>query len=250
MHTNLCDGKNTIKEMIEASIDLGCEEIGFSGHSYLKFDPDWTMSPSSACEYRSTLRTMQKKYGDKISIKIGVEQDFMSATEELPLYDYVIGGVHCLEKNGKYISVDESAKRQLKAIEEVYDGDAMAFAEDYFDTVAKIYDRTRCNIIAHFDLINKFGLIDTDNPRYIAAEKKAFDTLIKTPAIFEINTGAISRGYADEPYPNKRVLGYLSAHNAKVILSSDSHSVDTILFGFDKAEALAESYGLEILRKI
>ena len=51
---------------------------------------------------------------------------------------------------------------------------------------------------------------------------------------FEINTGAISRGYQDNPYPSETVIKMIKERGGKFILNSDSHSVDTIAFEFDK----------------
>ena len=156
MHTTFCDGSNTPEERVEAALRAGCSEIGFSGHSWLDFDPDWTMSPEAADRYRSCVRELAARYEDRLRILCGVEQDYCSSPEELGLYDYVIGGVHCVFKDGHYISVDADARGLRAGIEEYYDGDASAFAEDYFEMVGDLYEKTRCQVIAHFDLLTKF----------------------------------------------------------------------------------------------
>lgn len=243
-HTTFCDGNNTAEEMVLAAIDAGCTELGFSGHSYLAFDDSWTMSPEKAEAYRRTVAELKHKYASQICLRLGIEQDYCSDTAELPLYEYVIGAVHCVFKDGNYVSVDASADELKYGIEKYYNGDDMAFAEDYFALVGDVYDKTKCDIIAHFDLLTKFGTIDTENPRYIAAEQKAFEKLMLTPAIFEINTGAVSRGYTDKPYPCERVLKVLGEAGKRVIISSDAHSCDTLLFGFEEAKRLCEKYKL------
>lgn len=245
-HTTFCDGNNTVEEMVLAAIGAGCGELGFSGHSYLDFDASWTMTPEKAEAYRRTVADLKRKYASKISLRLGIEQDYCSDTAELALYDYVIGAVHCVFKDGNYISVDASADILKEGVDRYYAGDMIAFAEDYFALVGDVYEKTKCDIIAHFDLLTKFGIIDTEDSRYIAAEQSALKKLIDTPAVFEINTGAISRGFTDKPYPNERVMARLADVGKEVILSSDSHSTDTILFGFDAARALCKKYGLKI----
>jgi len=249
-HTLFCDGNNSVEEMVIAAIELGCPELGFSGHSFLDIDPDWTMTNEKSKQYRKTVLEMKEKYKDRISIRLGIEQDFFSETDELPLYEYVIGAVHCLVKDGIYVSVDASKELQEKGIEEAFGGDKMAFAEDYFDLVSKVYDKTKCDIVAHFDLLTKFGIIDTNDERYIKAERKAIEALIETPSIIELNSGAISRGYTDKPYPNERVLEILGKAKKEVILSSDSHAVDTITFGFEDMMKLVKKYNLNLVDKI
>ncbi|MDD6807843.1 MAG: histidinol-phosphatase [Oscillospiraceae bacterium] len=249
-HTIFCDGENSVEDMIIAAIELGCPELGFSGHSFLSIDPDWTMTKEQSKQYRKTVLEMKKKYESKINVRLGIEQDYFSDTEELELYEYVIGAVHCIIKDGVYVSVDASKELQEDAINKVYNGDKMAFVEDYFNLVSKVYDKTKCNIIAHFDLLNKFGLFDQNDERYIHAENMALEALIETPSFFELNTGGIARGYTTEPYPNERVLKILGMSQKPVILSSDTHSKDTITFGFDNMLKLVEKYNLKLIDKI
>ena len=70
------------------------------------------------------------------------------------------------------------------------------------------------------------------HPRYVKAWQDAADVLLKTGKPFEINTGAISRGYRTEAYPSKEIRDYIRAHGGKLILSSDSHQKDTIAYRF------------------
>ena len=97
---------------------------------------------------------------------------------------------------------------------------------------------TKCDIIGHFDLITKFieqdAGFDVRHPRYVKAWQAAADMLLKTGRPFEINTGAMSRGYRTEPYPAREIRNYIRAHGGKLILSSDSHQKDTIAHRFSE----------------
>ena len=42
-HTTFCDGKNSAEEMTLAAINAGFVSLGFSGHSPMYYDADWTM---------------------------------------------------------------------------------------------------------------------------------------------------------------------------------------------------------------
>ena len=61
--------------------------------------------------------------------------------------------------------------------------------------------------------------------------------------IFEINTGAISRGYRTAPYPAPFLLEAIRQKGGRVCITSDSHSADTIVHAFPHAAALAEAAG-------
>ena len=235
-HTCFCDGKNTPEEMVLEAIRLGCKELGFSGHSYTPFDGSFCMSKESTLAYIEAVRAVQENYGDKIKIFLGIEQDYHSpaSTEG---YDYIIGSVHYVEKGGVHLSVDESKQTQIDIVEQYYGGDFYGFAEDYYELVADVYHKTKCHIIGHFDLIAKFNrdgdLFDQDHTRYRAAAQNALNALLDTPAILEVNTGAMSRGYTAEPYPPQSILCQWLAAGKEIIFSSDCHSKDHILYGYD-----------------
>lgn len=233
-HTTFCDGKNTPEEMVQEAIRLGCPAIGFSGHSYTSFDESYCMSKEGTNEYKACIRSLQKKYAGKIRILLGVEQDYYSE-EPTDDYDYVIGAVHYVKKGKVYLPIDESAERQIEIVNRYYGGDFYGFVEDYFVNVADLYQKTRCNIIAHFDLVTKFNekgaLFDTENPRYRASAVTALEKLMMCPVAFEINTGAMARGYRTEPYPERWVIQMLLRSRITVMQNSDAHSKEHLLYG-------------------
>lgn len=233
-HTIYCDGKNTPEEMVLEAIRLGCPEIGFSGHSYTAFEDVCCMTPKGTGEYKECVRKLQKKYAGRIRIWLGVEQDYYSE-EPTEDYDYVIGSVHYVKKDGEYLTVDGSGDTQKDIVRRHYQGDFYAFIEDYYTIVADVYNKTKCDIIGHFDLITKFNekgvLFDTSHPRYRAAAGRALDALMKTPAAFEINTGAIARGYRTQPYPEEWILERLRKNGVRICRNSDAHAKEFLLFG-------------------
>lgn len=243
-HTCFCDGKNTPEELVLEAIRLGCPEIGLSGHIHTVFDSSFCMSKESTRAYVDAVRAARKTYGDQIKIWLGVEQDYY-AQESTQGYDYVIGAVHYVKKDGCYLPVDESKECQIANAERFYNGDFYGFVEDYYTAIADVYRKTGCQIIGHFDLIAKFNrdqdLFDPQHPRYQAAAQKALDALMDTPAVLEVNTGAIARGYTAEPYPAKDILHRWLAAGKKTVFSSDCHSAEQLLFGYDIYEAYVQA---------
>ena len=232
MHTTWSDGKNTPDEMVREAIRLGLETVGISDHS--SGDPvGMTLEASAA--YKAEIAQLKAKYAGKIRVLCGLERDFL--TDDFGDYDYTIGSVHWLRMpDGHSVSIDWTAEKQREGIEKYFGGDPYALAEAYYDTEAKVAEVTKCDIIGHFDLITKFNeldlLYDIHHPRYVKAWKKAADALLKAGKPFEINTGAMSRGYRTSPYPDREICMYLLEHGGKLIFSSDSHAKETIAFGF------------------
>lgn len=247
-HTDFSDGKNTAEEMVLAAIEKGFHSIGISDHSYVFNGDDWCMLPHRMEEYLSTIKELKEKYAAQIKVYAGLEQDALSDPVPHGL-DYYIGSVHLLKKGDHYLELDNTRELLWDGLQTCYGGDCDALAEDYFALVASYAKDDNVAFIGHFDLITKFDEkyppIFLPTPRYTAAWKQAAEELLRAGKIFEINTGALFRGLKTQPYPCKEILKFLGEHKAKVIVSSDSHSVDSIDGCFDRAEELIQTYGLQ-----
>lgn len=234
-HTILCDGKDEPEALVQEALRLGCPALGFSGHSYAPYDRAYCMSPEGTEEYKAVIHRLRVKYAGRIRIYLGVEQDFYSPSSTAG-YDYVIGSVHYLYKDGVYLPVDASRDGQEQAVRQHYGGDWYALAEDYFAAVSRVYEQTHCQVVGHFDLLTKFNegdaLFSTAHPRYRRAALRALDALAAAPVVFEINTGAMARGYRTEPYPAQWIAAELRHRGIKRILSSDCHDKSNLLYGF------------------
>jgi len=79
----------------------------------------------------------------------------------------------------------------------------------------------------------------------VTAALDAMDALVSAGKIFEVNTGAISRGWRTAPYPSRWALEQLKRRSARVTISSDSHSTDTVDCAFGQAQALLRACGFE-----
>ena len=252
-HSTFCDGANTPEEIILQAIKSGCPSIGFTSHSPMPFQTDWCMSESDERAYRFYIRELKEKYCGQINVYLGIELDYYSQTE-VNEYDYVIRSAHFIQKNGHFLPIDESKSSQLKTVAEYYDGDFSSFYQDYYSVMSRIAVDCRCDIIGHFDLITKFNegdqLFDTCSDKYKTCVYNALDAIFATassPLVFELNTGAISRGYRSAPYPSSDILKYISenyGNNCAFIVTSDAHNAENLLFNFETASALISQYGL------
>lgn len=251
-HSTYSDGKSTLEEMVCSAIEKGCAEIGFSDHAPMEFRCDWSARAEKIECYKQEVKALQEKYKGKIKIFLGIEQDYYSTPAEG--YDYIIGSVHFVYKDGEYIPVDISAEEVKGYIDRLYGGDVYGYCEDYFKLVKDIYKVTKCQIIGHFDLVTKFNermpIIDITHPRYVKAVDDALAELLKTDAIFEVNTGAISRGYRTSPYPDDRTLDIISKSGKKLVITSDTHHKDTVTFNFAEQEKRLSEKGYDYIKSL
>ena len=250
MHTTYSDGKDTPSDMLDCAVQKGLKIVGISDHSYTFFDESYCIGKNCVEEYLSMLSDLKAKC--KVTVYAGIEQDYYS-TCPTDRFDYVIGSVHyirlpingrpvpegCLEYSGYvYIPVDESPGILSRACETFYGGDIYKLIEDYYLTEGDVINRTKADIIGHFDLISKFNedcsLFDPSDERYVKAWQKAALRLLDSGAVFEINTGAISRGVRTSPYPSAEIIEFIKENNGRFLFSSDAHSKENIAFGFEQ----------------
>ena len=243
-HTAFCDGKNTPEEMVQAAIALGMDSLGFSGHAPMEPPGDWTMTGVPA--YRREIQRLREAYAGQLEIFLGLEMDFDSPPQPGP-WDYVIGSVHQVQKDGAFLAVDDSEEVFAENVKACYGGDWYSFAEDYFRLVGEVPEKTGGQIVGHFDLITKFNegdkLFDTSHPRYVNAALEALDRLAGRGVICEINTGAMSRGYRSAPYPAPALLRAMRERDIPICITSDCHDRANLLCAFPQAAELARSCG-------
>lgn len=245
-HTVYCDGQNTPEELVLAAIEKGCASIGFSGHSYTFFDTSYCMSQENTKKYIGDIRRLQNVYADKITILLGIEQDYFSKEHTAP-YQFIIGSVHYVFKDGAYIPVDESEAITREIVARYYGGDYYKFVRDYYALVADVHKKTKAGIVGHFDLVTKFNrenrLFSEEDPRYKTAALEALKALAEAGAVLEVNTGAMYRGYLDRPYPSPFLLKAAKEFGCQVILSSDSHDIPSLCFAFPEMLELLKHCG-------
>ena len=252
-HTTYCDGKLTAEEMVRAAIEKGCGSIGFSEHSYVPFDFDYSMTPELTREYFREIRSLKDKYRGVIDVFLGIEQDMFSEGPTDGL-DYIIGTAHYIKCGGGYETVDAGVGNLKRITREFFGGDVYAAAEAYYATAAELVRITGADIVGHFDLVAKYNIdkcvFDDDDPRYIKAALGAMDAILADCRLFEVNTGAMYRIGKTEPYPSGSLLRELRARGGEVILSSDSHDAQSLCHMFGDMRELLKACGFKYLKRL
>ena len=247
-HTNFCDGKCSIEEMVIGAINKGFDTLGISPHAHAPFDKKTTglLKPQ---EFSCEIERLRAKYSGKIDILKGIELDYFG--EKTIDTDYVIGSVHYIFENGEYFCFDSGRDNALAYIDKRFKSDRYEFARLYYSLVSEMVKKLQPDIIGHFDVLTKFNannrILDEDSPNYRnIALGCAEEVLSVAPySVFEVNTHAMYRGYKDVPYPNGFILKYICEHNGRIMLSSDSHNVESIGYKFDELISYVRSLGFK-----
>lgn len=243
LHTNFCDGKNTPEEMVLKAIELNFVSLGFSGHGNSVYDPV-CMTQEKELLYRAEVLRLKEIYADKLEILLGVEHEAIAPYPNYP-YEFMIESVHNILKDGTQYYIDYDFDHMMEAVNAY--GDVYKYCEAYFGTCEKAYSRTPAQIAGHLDLVTKFNeqhpIIDETDPRYLEPAMAALEAGVKKGLIFEINTGAISRGYRTAPYPAPVFLKRLKELGAMVMINSDCHDAAYLNCNYENARQLLLSHG-------
>ena len=227
-HSTFCDGKNTPEEIILAAIQKGFSSIGFSGHGYTPYDLRYCMKDTEA--FIAEILKIKDVYGKEIEIYLGSEEDAFSPVAR-SRFEYIIGSSHYYYVNGEYLPIDSSFGHFQKCYE-AFGGDTVKMAETYYESFCSYINKRKPDVIGHFDLITKFDELDSPyfshDPKYREIAKKYLLEAMKSDSIFEVNTGAITRGYRHTPYPSEELLHLIRKSGGRIMLSSDSHAAETI----------------------
>ena len=241
MHTPLCGhAKGAPEEYVKQAIKVGLKEIGFADHAPMvnKPLPGITMSFDELPKYHAMIEDVQKRFASQISIKLGLEADFIpgyesktkSIIEGYP-YDYVIGSVHFIDD----WAFDDPATREywkVHDVDEVYC--------KYYELLRQSAKTGFYQIIGHCDLPKKFGSRPTiDLTDDIKATAKVFKD---SGVAVEINTSGAHKPIG-EMFPALNCLKIYCKTGVPLTFGSDAHDPKHVGRDFDKAVDLAQAAG-------
>jgi len=241
IHTKMCGHANgEMEEYVESAIKNGLTEMGFSDHFPLfHIEPgDLSMKMEDFPLYIKKVKEMQEKYKDKITIRLGCEVEY-SADIEKPTkemlskynFDYLLGSTHFL---GMWIfdHPDHKDEFEKRDVYEIY--------SNYFTGLEKMISSRMFDIVAHIDLIKKFGYRPSRPLEEIYS--KIAKAINNSSMAIEINTSGL-RKPVKEMYPAAQLLKICFETNIPVTLGSDAHKPEEVTRDFDKAVLLIKNAG-------
>lgn len=247
-HSTYCDGRDTPREMVEIALQKGFQSIGFSGHSYMYYVPEHRMSREGMEAYFREIQELKAEYAGKIKIFCGIEYDIYSDLD-ISAYDYAIGSVHYLRKRGGCIDFDRPADWVADIIQKDFAGDGMAYAHQYYEELSDLPQYGKFDIVGHFDLIAKHAetrdFFDCNSKEYLSCAFDAARALAGKIPYFEVNTGAIARGYRTTPYPAIPIIMELKRLGFGPVITSDCHDGRMLDCCFDDAQRILQECGFE-----
>src|ERR1700754_2893724 len=100
-HTNYCDGKKPVADVVAEAKAKGMMAIGISSHAPLPFPNKWSMKPEMIDAYLKDIAN-EKSNSDGIQVYAGLEIDYIpgkiSPNTFKDKLDYTIGSVHFVDQ--------------------------------------------------------------------------------------------------------------------------------------------------------
>ncbi|MDH3731421.1 MAG: histidinol-phosphatase HisJ family protein [Acidimicrobiia bacterium] len=247
-----------IEAYVETALSQGVEEVGFTEHLYrcVESEPvlgEFWQDPPVAWVGEQTRdfvledRTLSLdgyvdavlgSKGAGLPVLLGLEVDFFPETIDAVLdllapypWDFLIGSVHWI---GAW-SVDHSravAEFERRGVDQAY--------RDYFELETALAGSGTVDVLAHVDVVKKFGHRPSQEPidsyRAVAAAAASSGTAV------ELNSNGLNVPVA-EIYPAPAFLAEFFAAGVPITLGSDAHKPDEVGRGRAASIELARGVG-------
>lgn len=228
------------EEYVHAAITAGLTEYGISDHAPALPEPfdDWRMRSEQLPEYFEWIERARAAAGDHLPIRAGMECDWLSGCEKWIVtltekynWDYLIGSVHYLS------GWDFDNPAWLKKWAETDVEDAWA---QYWQTYSTMAESGLFDILAHPDLIKKFGYRPSGDLRRFY--EPTIDAIAASGCAIEINTAGLHKP-CEEVYPEFDFLDLAFSAGIPLVISSDAHHPNEVARDFSHAIRHAQDAG-------
>jgi histidinol-phosphatase (PHP family) len=247
MHTSRCGhATGTVAEYVEAGTSAGLSVMCFSDHLPMpaEYPQHYTMRSDELDGYvrdvRSAAAAAAASGGPEVLC--GIEADWLPSgmdvvSEALRTHDFdmVLGSVHFL---GDWAFDDPDLIGRYDTC------DIDALWDRYFTEVAAAARSGLFDVIAHPDLVKKFGFFSCVDPT--EWYERAAIALAESGCAVEVNTAGL-RKPVGEVYPSLRMLQACRRRGVPATTGSDAHAPSEVGAGLETARELLVHAGYDSL---
>ena len=257
-HSNFSDGKEHPKKYAEKAVELGFSSIGFSEHSPLPFENNFSLKEEKVDEYIQTIEQLKKEFSGHLKIYRALEMDFIPGISENFTFwrnrvqvDYLIGSIHLVKPefgDELWFTDGPDFKTYDKGLKNFFEGDIKKAVTAFYHQTNRMIETQRFEILGHFDKIkmhNRNRFFTEDENWY---RKLVDETLIlakQKNLIVEVNTRGLYKKRSDSLFPDNYALKRVKELNIPVIISSDAHLPDEINLLFNFAQNRLKEFGFK-----
>lgn len=256
-HSVYSDGKSQPREIVEEAVRQGFVSIGFSEHSPLPFDNNFSVKGDRMPNYVAEIGQLREEFKDKIDVCCALEADYItgvseafSVTKEKYHLDYMIGGVHLVGQSADpdRIWFIDGPKWEVydDGLQKFFGGDIRKAVRRFYEQSNEMIENEQFDIIAHFDKIkmhNRERYFHEDEPWYRRLALETLDLIRQKGLIMEINTRGKYKKRYDGFYPSPWLLSEANNMGIPAVISADAHHFSEISLEFVAAEEALKRAG-------
>ncbi len=244
-HTFRCNhATGTEREYIDAAINIGIKDLGFSEHIPFIFpggkENSYRVPMVELNDYINTINNLKVEYKDKINIHLGFEMEYYPEHFERMVEntrswgaEYLILGQHSVgsEPDFFFWSTEETEN--------------VEYLKDYVERVVSAIKSGVITYVAHPDMFNFVGDIDIYNEEMRKILKAAEECRVP----LEINFLGIRD---NRNYPTEKFWKQAQDFDISVVFGLDAHDVDGAqdTQSMPRALEICNKYNIKILDKV
>lgn len=253
IHSPFCPHGSTdsFVEYINRGIDLGLTEMTFTEHAPLPkgfIDPtpekDSGMDAALLSAYFQELQQLKEQYKDRITIKLGLEVDYIEGFEQEtkaflneigPNLDDSILSVHFIQHKQKWHCIDFSADSFSDISTEL--GSVDAVYTSYFNTLEKSIladlGPFKPRRIGHITLVHKFQHRFQPTKSFDDRIYQILETIKRQNYQLDYNGAGVVKTLCREPYPPERFAKRAIELGIPLLYGSDAHQAKDLGQGYE-----------------
>ena len=246
-HTFFCDGYAEPVSFVEEAIRQGISSLGFSAHAPVNFPTSWTMKPERVGDFHKEIHRLKREYAGSLDIYCGLEADFfpdimpeIQALYSAYTWDYIIGSIHFIGifPNGRHWSMDSTHEVFVEGWREIMNSDPLEPIRKFFEISRQMVRVMKPDIIGHLDKIKMQYrpdcMVPDTHPFFREQVMATLEEIAATNCIVEINT----KGQTDDFFPAIWTFPEMHKMGIPVMINSDAHTSDALIYRFEQAKAL------------
>jgi histidinol-phosphatase (PHP family) len=228
IHTrNTDDAQDTLEAMAEAAAARGILEIAVTDH-FVPGLQGYCVTPHQIERHFTDAERIMRRHG--VSVRVGIEADYLpGAVRELEAmirrfdFDMILGAAHFVDWCGL---ADEGSARTYFSRHE-----PRAAYRMYFEHLEESIRSGLFHVMAHLDLVKKFGAAMAGNPgfeEYAECAESVARALAETGTAFELNCRGFDHACAEQ-YPSAPFLAVIKQAGVETVtIGSDAHRADAV----------------------
>ena len=249
-HSHYCDGKGKIADYLQAVVDSGVVNIGFSSHAPVPFPCSWCMKEDDFPDYLEEIRQACKLF-PQLEVYRGLEVDYIPAVVSPRTFadrlDFTIGSIHFVEGyEGKRWEIDNTLEVFKDGLKKIFNNDIRAAITRYLELTCEMLREAPPSILGHLDKIKvnaRETSFDETEDWYRQEVRRTLEVIASTDTIVEVNTRGLYKKKSATTYPSPWILEELRDRNIRITISSDAHHPQDLIREFDATLVLLDYIG-------